>query len=118
MLVVEDECPVRMVVVDVLSDLGYMVLEAGDGHAGLSILESTARVDLLLTDVGLPGGMNGRQLADASRQRRPDLKVLFMTGYADSVVVGNGSLDQGMQVMTKPFALDALAARVQGLMNG
>ena len=116
-LVVGDEPPVRMVVVDVLSDLGYTVLEAGDGRAGLSILESTARVDLLLTDVGLPGGMNGRQLADASRQRRPDLKVLFMTGYADSVVVGKGSLEGGMQVMTKPFALDALAARVQGTMS-
>jgi len=117
-LVVGDEPPVRMVVVDALSDLGYTVLEAGDGCAGLSILESTARIDLLLTDVGLPGGMNGRQLADASRQRRPDLKVLFMTGYADSVVVGNGSLEQGMQVMTKPFALDALAAKVQMFING
>jgi len=117
-LVVEDERPVRMVVVDVLSDLGYTVLEAGDGRAGLHIVESTAHVDLLLTDVGLPGGMNGRQLADASRQRRPDLKVLFMTGYADRVAVGNRLLDDGMQVMTKPFALDALAARVQGIMNG
>jgi CheY-like chemotaxis protein len=117
-LVVEDEPPVRMVVVDVLSDLGYTVLEAGDGRAGLQIVESTARVDLLLTDVGLPGGMNGRQLADASRQRRPDLKVLFMTGYADRVAVGNRLLDDGMQVMTKPFALEALAARVQGIMSG
>jgi len=117
-LVVEDEPPVRMVVVDVLSDLGYTVLEAGDGRAGLHIVESTARVDLLLTDVGLPGGMNGRQLADASRQRRPDLKVLFMTGYADRVAVGNRLLDDDMQVMTKPFTLDALAARVQGIMNG
>ena len=117
-LVVGDEPPVRMVVVDALSDLGYTVLEAGDGRAGLSILESSARVDLLLTDVGLPGGMNGRQLADASRQWRPDLKVLFMTGYADSVVIGNGLLGQGMQVMTKPFKLDALAAKVQGIMDG
>jgi len=117
-LVVEDEPPVRMVVVDVLSDLGYTVLEAGDGRTGPHIVESTARVDLLLTDVSLPGGMNGRQLADASRQRRPDLKVLFMTGYADRVAVGNRLLDDGMQVMTKPFALDALAARVQGIMSG
>jgi len=116
-LVVEDEPPVRMVVVDVLSDLGYTVLEASDGRAGLHIVESTARVDLLLTDVGLPGGMNGRQLADAAWQRRPDLKVLFMTGYADRVAVGNRLLDDGMQVMTKPFALDALAARVQGIMS-
>ncbi len=117
-LVVEDEPPVRMVVVDVLSDLGYTVLEASDGRAGLHIVESTARVDLLLTDVGLPGGMNGRQLADASRQSRPDLKVLFMTGYADQVAIGNRLLDDGMQVMTKPFALDALAARVRGIMSG
>jgi len=117
-LVVEDEPPVRMVVVDVLSDLGYTVLEASDGRAGLHIVESMARVDLLLTDVGLPGGMNGRQLADASRQRRPDLKVLFMTGYADRVAVSDRLLDSGMQVMTKPFALDALAARVQGIMSG
>ncbi len=116
-LVVEDEPPVRMIVVDVLSDLGYTVLEAGDGRAGLHIVESTARIDLLLTDVGLPGGMNGRQLADALRQRRPDLKVLFMTGYADRVAVGNRLLDDGMQVMTKPFALEALAARVQGIMS-
>ena len=116
-LVVEDEPPVRMVVVDLLSDLGYTVLEATDGRTGLHIVESTARVDLLLTDVGLPGGMNGRQLADASRQSRPDLKVLFMTGYADRVAVGNRLLNDGMQVMTKPFALDALAARVQGIMS-
>jgi signal transduction histidine kinase/CheY-like chemotaxis protein len=115
-LVVEDEPPVRMIVVDVLSDLGYTVLEAGDGRSGLSILESASRIDLLVTDVGLPGGMNGRQLADASRRRRPGLKVLFITGYADSAVIG--LLSRDMQVLTKPFGLDALAARVQGIING
>jgi len=115
-LVVEDEPDVRMVVVDVLSDLGYTVLEAVDGRSGLQILESGARIDLLLTDVGLPGGMNGRQLADAARQRRPHLNVLFVTGYAERVAVGNGRMEPGMQVMTKPFALDALAAKVQGIM--
>jgi len=117
-LVVEDEPDVRMVVRDVLSDLGYAVLEAGSGLAGLAIADSGARIDLLVTDVGLPGGMNGRQLADAARQRRPDLKVLFITGYADAMAVGSGRLEQGMQVMTKPFALAALAARVQDIMNG
>jgi PAS domain S-box-containing protein len=117
-LVVEDEPAVRMIVVDVLSDLGYAVLEAGDGRSGLQILDSGTRIDLLLTDVGLPGGMNGRQLADAARQRRPDLKVLFVTGYAESMAVGDGRMEHGMQVMTKPFAVAALAARVQSIISG
>ena len=117
-LVVEDEPAVRMIVVDVLSDLGYAVLEAVDGRSGLQILDSGTRIDLLLTDVGLPGGMNGRQLADAARQRRPGLKVLFVTGYAESVAVGDGRMEHGMQVMTKPFAVAALAARVQGIISG
>jgi len=78
-------------------------------------LEAGTRVDLLLTDVGLPGGMNGRQLADAARQRRPGLNVLFVTGYAESVAFGNGQMEPGMQVMTKPFSLNALAAKVQGI---
>jgi len=116
-LVVEDEPDVRMVIVEVLSDLGYAVLEAADGRSGLQILESGTRIDLLLTDVGLPGGMNGRQLADAARLRRPELHVLFVTGYADSVAVGYGQMEPGMQVMTKPFALGALAARVQGILT-
>ena len=114
-LVVEDEPDVRMVVVELLSDLGFTVLEAADGRSGLQILESGTRIDLLLTDVGLPGGMNGRQLADAARQRRPELHVLFVTGYAESVAASNGQMEPGMQVMIKPFSLDALAARVQGI---
>ena len=117
-LVVEDEPAVRMIVVDVLTDLGYSVLEAGDGRSGLTILESGIRVDLLLTDVGLPGGMNGRQLADLARQRRPGLKVLFVTGYAETVAGGDGRMEHGMGVMTKPFGLDALAARVRGIIDG
>ena len=116
-LVVEDELPIRMVIADVLSDLGYTVLEAGDGRSGLKILEAGTLIDLLITDVGLPGGMNGRQLADAARQRRPDLNVLFITGYAENAAVGNGLVAQGMQVMTKPFTLDALAARIQGIIG-
>ena len=84
-LLVEDELAVRMVVVEVLSDLGYTVLEADNSQSGLRIVETRARIDLLLTDVGLPGGMNGRQLADAAREQRPGLKVLFLTGYAENV---------------------------------
>jgi signal transduction histidine kinase/CheY-like chemotaxis protein len=116
-LVVEDELPVRMVIADVLSDLGYTVLEASDGSSGLKILEAGTLIDLLVTDVGLPGGMNGRQLADAARQRRPDLKVLFITGYAESAAVGDGLMGSGMQVMTKPFVLETLAARIQGIIG-
>lgn len=114
---VEDELPIRMVIADVLSDLGYTVLEADDGSSALKILEAGIIIDLLITDVGLPGGLNGRQLADAARQRRPDLNVLFITGYAENVAIGNGLVAQGMHVMTKPFGLDALAARVQGIIG-
>ncbi len=114
-LVVEDEPAVRLVVVDILSDLGYTVLEASDGRSALTIVESTTCIDLLVTDVGLPGGMNGRQFADEARRRRPDLKVLFVTGYAEGSGIGSGVLAQGMHVMTKPFVAAALAARVQGI---
>ena len=107
-----------MVIVEVLSDLGYTVLEADNSQSGLHILETRARIDLLLTDVGLPGGMNGRQLADAAREQRPGLKVLFLTGYAESAAVGNGRMEQGMEVMTKPFALDKLVAKVEGMISG
>ena len=117
-LVVDDEPAVRLLMVDVLQDAGYRVIEATDGPGGLKILQSDARVDLLLTDVGLPGGMNGRQVADAARLVRPNLKVLFITGYAENAVVGNGHLDPGMQVITKPFAIDALASRVRELIDG
>ena len=117
-LLVEDELALRMVIVEVLSDLGYTVLEAGNSQSGLQIVESSVRIDLLLTDVGLPGGMNGRQLADAARERRPGLKVLFLTGYAESVVAGNSGMEQGMEIMSKPFALDKLVAKVEGMVSG
>jgi DNA-binding response OmpR family regulator len=83
----------------------------------LRILNSTTRIDLLVTDVGLPGGLNGRQVADAGRARRPDLKVLFITGYADNAVVGSGWLDPGMQIMTKPFDMSSLALRVRDMLT-
>ena len=116
-LVVDDEPTVRSLVSDVLIELGYRILEAEEGATGLALLQSNVPIDLLITDVGLPGGMNGRQLADAARAGRPDLKVLFITGYAENAVVGNGHLDPGMQVMTKPFTLDALAVRVQQMVD-
>ena len=116
-LVVDDEPAVRMLVADVLSDLGYVSVEAADGAAGLKILQSDIRIDLLVTDVGLPGGMNGRQVADAARMLRPVLKVLFITGYAETTVMGNGHLEPGMAVLTKPFAMDHLAGKIRDLIQ-
>ena len=116
-LVVEDEPDVRMIVVDLLEDVGYTVLAADDGAFGLRILDFETRIDLLVTDVGLPGGINGRQLADAARQRRPDLKVLFITGYAEGSAADSGLLDEGMQIMTKPFSLTAFASKVRGMIG-
>jgi len=111
-LVIDDEASVRNLVAEVLREHGYATLEAGDGPSGLRILEGEHRIDLLITDVGLPGGLNGRQVADAARMRRPDLKVLFITGYAENAAVGNGLLEPGMEVMTKPFAMTDLASKV------
>ncbi len=81
----------------------------------MQVLQSDARIDLLVTDVGLPGGMNGRQVADAARVSRPELKVLFITGYAENAVLSHGHLDPGMHVLTKPFAMEALAGRIKNL---
>lgn len=116
-LVVDDEPTVRVLVTEVLGDLGYCPLEAEDGAQGLRILNTDTRVDLLVTDVGLPGGMNGRQLADAARVQRPDLKVLFITGYAENAVLSHGHLDPGMHVLTKPFSMDDLAGRIRDLIS-
>ena len=112
-LVVDDEPTVRMLVTEVLEELGYVAIEAADGASGLRVLQSDVRIDLLVSDVGLPGGMNGRQMADAARVGRPDLKVLFITGYAENAVVGNGHLDHGMQIMTKPFIMEGLTSRIK-----
>ncbi|QDM24218.1 response regulator [Tardiphaga sp. vice154] len=115
-LVVEDEPVVRTVIMEMLLDQGYRVLEAVDGPSGLRALLAEPRVDLLLTDVGLPG-MNGRQLADQARETRPELKILFITGYAESVVMAEGFLLPGMDMITKPFDLDNLARRVREMVT-
>ena len=112
-LLVEDEEVVRSVAAEQLRDLGYEVLEATNGAAALDLLQAGTRVDLLVTDVGLPGGLNGRQVADAARERQPDLPVLFITGFAGSVL--KEQLAPGMEVIGKPFALDVLTAQVQRL---
>ncbi len=112
-LVVDDEPTVRMLVIDILEDLGYAAIEASDSAAGLRVLQSDVRIDLLVTDVGLPGGMNGRQMADAARVSRPKLKVLFITGYAENAALGNGHLAPGMAVLTKPFPIEVMAARIR-----
>ena len=116
-LIIDDEPSVRMLMCDALSDLGYHCIEAGDGTAGLRILESRARIDLLITDVGLPGGLNGRQVADAARALRPDLRILFVTGYAENAVLNHGHIEHGMEVLTKPFAVDELRRRVGTLLQ-
>ncbi|SDM69585.1 PAS domain S-box-containing protein [Methylobacterium phyllostachyos] len=116
-LIVDDEPTVRMLVADILNELGFTAIEVGDSAAGLRVLQSDVRIDLLITDVGLPGGMNGRQMADAARVTRPDLRVLFITGYAENAVVGNGHLAPGMEVLTKPFAIETMAARIRSMIE-
>ena len=116
-LVIDDEPTIRMLVAEVLSEAGYAVIEAPDGPSGLRVLESASRIDLLITDVGLPAGMNGRQVADAARVGRPDLKVLFITGYAENAVVSGGRLDKGMFVLSKPFQMESLARRIHNIIR-
>jgi CheY-like chemotaxis protein len=116
-LIVEDEPTVRMLIADVIEELGYTSIEASDSTAGLAILQSDVRVDLLISDVGLPGGINGRQMVDAARHPRPSLKVLLVTGYAANLASAHGNLDPGMSVLTKPFSIDALKNKIHELMK-
>jgi PAS domain S-box-containing protein len=115
-LVVEDESVVRNLIVEVLGDLGYRAIEASDGPAGLAVLQSKRKVDLLITDIGLPG-LNGRQIADAGRGLHPDMKILFMTGYAENAAIASGFLEHGMTMITKPFTMEVLAARVREIIE-
>lgn len=116
-LIVDDEPTVRLLLIDVLGELGYTLMEAGDSIAGLKTLSSDMSIDLLITDVGLPGGMNGRQLADAAREVRPGLKTIFITGYAENAALENSDLGLGREVLTKPFAIEDLTARVRRMMT-
>jgi PAS domain S-box-containing protein len=116
-LVVEDEAVVRGVILEMLGEQGYRTLEAIDGPSGLRILRTRQRIDLLVTDVGLPG-INGRQLADQARETRPGLKILFITGYAESVAMSGGFLEEGMEMITKPFELDNLSRRIRAMVSG
>ena len=116
-LVLEDDDDVRAYSVEILRELGYRVIEAHDGPSALRLLERQTRVDLLFTDVVLPGGMTGAQVAAQARGARPELKVLFTTGYARNAIVHHGRLDQGVQLITKPFSMADLATRVRDILD-
>jgi len=115
-LVVEDDETIRRLLVDLLTEAGYHVRQAADGLSGLAALQSAARVDLLVTDVGLPG-LNGRQMADAARDKRPQLNVLFMTGYAEVATVTSGLLGERMQMIVKPFTVEAVVTKIQKMLG-
>jgi PAS domain S-box-containing protein len=116
-LVVEDDSDVRNFSSDTLRDLGYTVLEADNGHVALRLLQTRPEIKVLFTDIGLPGGMNGRQLADEARNRRPELKVLFTTAYARNAIVHDGRLDPGVELITKPFTQAALSAKLRDIID-
>ncbi|MGY8706010.1 ATP-binding protein [Bradyrhizobium sp. 18BD] len=116
-LVVEDDDDVRAYTADILRELGYRVLEAHDGPAALRLLDREPRVDLLFTDVVLPGGMTGAQVAAQSRALRPSLKILFTTGYARNAIIHHGRLDKGVQLIVKPFSFADLAAKVRDVLD-
>ena len=115
-LVVDDEPNIRMLVSEVLTEQHYRILDAKDGPSAFAILESGKRIDLMITDVGLPGGLNGRQIADRARVLHPKLQILFITGYAENAAVSN-HLEAGMSVLTKPFAMATLANKVREMLE-
>lgn len=117
LLIVDDEAPLRTLLGEMMEMLGYRILQAGDAAQALQLIQAGEHVDLLVTDVGLPGGMNGRQLADMTRAVQPGLKVLFITGYAEDSATRDGLHATGMQVMNKPFSLDAFASKVRGMLE-
>ncbi|WP_244876959.1 GAF domain-containing hybrid sensor histidine kinase/response regulator [Acidocella facilis] len=116
-LVIDDEAVVRAPIVAMLQEAGYKVVEAEDGASGLTLLRNTPQLQLLITDVGLPGGLNGRQVADAARQLMPGLKILFITGYAEQAALGTTALEEGMALFAKPFAMSNLAAQVADMLR-
>jgi PAS domain S-box-containing protein len=116
-LVVEDDPDVRTYSCETLRELGYNVVEAENGRAALEALDSNHRIRILFTDVGLPGGLNGRQLADEARRRRPNLRILFTTGYARNAIVHDGRLDPGVELVTKPFTQAALSSKLRDIID-
>jgi PAS domain S-box-containing protein len=116
-LVVDDEPTIRMLIADTLGELGYRAIEAADAASGLKVLESDVKIDLLISDVGLPGEMNGNDMVETARVHRPNIKVLFITGYADNAAITNGHLEPGVQVMSKPFSMDKLASRIRSIIE-
>jgi CheY-like chemotaxis protein len=117
-LVVEDDPDVRATSVQSLRELGYRVFEAPDGPAALRVLERESSVRLVFTDVGLPGPMNGRRVADEARRRWPNLRVLFTTGYARNAIVHHGRLDSGVELIVKPYNFVALAKKIRAALDG
>jgi CheY-like chemotaxis protein len=115
-MVIDDEPTIRRLISEVLEEQGYSIIEASDGPSGMRVL-SAARIDLLITDVGLPEGMNGRQIAEAGRELRPDTKVLFITGYSENAVVRSGHLEKGMRVFAKSFEMSALARKIREIIE-
>jgi len=116
-LVVEDDNALRAYTVQILAELGYHVLEAPNGKAALEALKRRDRIDLLFTDVVMPGGLNGRQLADEAQSLRPDLRVLFTTGYTRNAIVHHGRLDPGVNLIGKPFSFEGLAAKIRSILD-
>ena len=108
---VEDDPSVRLLIGEVLSELGYRAIEASDANAAIKVLESSQAIDMMISDVGLPG-MNGRQLAEIARQHFPDLPILFVTGYAENAAIRAGFLGTNMAMVTKPFQMEDLAAKI------
>ena len=116
-LIVDDEPLIRMLVREVVEELGYLAPEAGDAASALELLRTEPRVDLLIADLGLPGGMNGRQMAESALAFRPELKVLFITGYIDHPALTPENLRPGMRVLTKPFSIKELAGTLQSMIR-
>ena len=116
-LVIDDEPMVRMLIKDVLEEVGYDVVDVADGPTGLKVIQSDSRIDLLVTDMGLPGGMSGRQVAEAGREARPNLKVLFVTGYAQTTMLDADFNQSSTQVIGKPFNFEALQNKVREMIG-
>jgi CheY-like chemotaxis protein len=116
--VVEDNPDVRRLVLRQLRDLGYEVIEAANGPQALQILDGGASIDLLFTDVVMPGGMTGRQLAEAAKVRRPGLKTLFTSGYTEDSILRLGKLDPGVRLLSKPYRKHELATRIRETLDG